>query len=250
MKAIGFAHIGTKRTVQQDAILLNQKLLSEGQISIESKGQISCFVADGVASSSDGAFASNFVLNEIAKIHFSELWHENVLSIREVNLDLINRNATNGQNAATTLTGIYINGDDVQVFQAGDSEIYLIRNNRFLPLATVQNETVDNIKKKYPGISLTQAYEKAANTLTSFLGSQVNRLRFDEDWKRRIHLPAINGLQKSDKILICSDGLFKAISKTEFATLLIDLNTLPHELNNWIVKHGAPDNVSLILLEI
>lgn len=209
-------------------------------------------MADGVASSSDGAFAAQFILNELKAVQFKKDWNENVAALLNVNQTLLKLNAENGTNSASTLCGIYNTGNEFQVFQAGDCEVYIIRNDRFIPLAPMHNESVDNIKKKYPGISTEQAYEKAANTITSFYGSQLPQLRFDQDWKRRLSLPAINGIQTNDKIVICSDGLFKSISKKELKEILKNIEDRNKAMTNVIElskNNGAVDNLSLIVIE-
>jgi serine/threonine protein phosphatase PrpC len=251
VKISTFTHPGSLRPTQQDAVLVNGEKLNEGSKILENQKEIKCFVADGVAGSSDGAFASKFVLEEISGIEFSDIWEENLIKLREINHRLIRINAERGQNSATTLCGVFLKEGIIQVFQSGDTELYLIREGKFIPLAAVHNESVENIKKKYPGISLEQAYEKAANTLTSFWGSQVDRLVFDKDWKRRISLPAIDGIKSGDQLLICSDGLFKCMNKREFYEIInSDLNSnLEEELLKIIGKNKAPDNLSFILLE-
>lgn len=245
-------HIGTKRQTQQDAILVNGHLLTDGILTLENQEVVTCFVADGVAGSTDGAFASQYVLEEINNIAFGKDWMLNVSRLLKVNQQLTRLNATNDADSSTTLCGIIYDGKDLQIFQAGDCEIYLLRGKHFIPLASVHNDSVENIKKRYPGISPEQAYEEAANTITSFFGSQVSQLRFDMDWQRRIKLPAVNGVQSNDKIIICSDGLFKSISKNELLDIFAaepNHANFPNKILETSKANGAIDNLSLIVIE-
>lgn len=252
MQISALTHIGTKRQTQQDAILVNGNLLTDGMLTLENQEVVTCFVADGVAGSTDGAFASRYILGQISEIVFDDDWMLNVSKLQKINQRLNRLNAENGANSASTLCGIIYNGKDLQIFQTGDCELYLLRGDHFIPLASVHNESVENIKKKYPGISLEQAYEKANNTITSFFGSQTPHLRFDLDWQRRIKLPAVNGVQPNDKIIICSDGLFKSISKGELLTI-IEEHGDKHKMLVTILKksknNGAIDNVSMVMIE-
>lgn len=245
-------YIGTDRKLQQDAVLIENELITDGILVKENIKVACCFVADGVSGSSDGAFASTFVLKGIQNLSFFSTWENNVRKLKSLNQQFINHILKLGQNSATTLSGIFFTNEGLQIFQAGDSEIHLIRGGAFFPLAATHNETVENIMKNYPGINLDQAYEKASNTLTSYFGSQTDHLVFDIDWKRRIKLPIINGIQKNDRILISSDGLFKSITRVQLKEIIFsDIEKLEmlEKVKQKTIQYGSPDNLSLILIE-
>ena len=248
-----FTYIGTQRPTQQDAMLVNEILLTEGKIELTNQLEIKCFVADGVGGSADGAFASQFVLDKIRETSFVEYW-KFVEQLREINKYLISQNNEGKGNTATTLSGVIFRDESFHFFHAGDSEIYLLRAERVLPLSVSQCKQVDEqFKSANPGYSLEQLHEKARNTITSYLGGYSPQLRLDADWKRKIELPQIKGVQPGDVILICSDGLFKSVSQTDIKKKLYRENKsifeTSDELRTLSEKHGAEDNVSMILIE-
>ncbi|TAE27319.1 MAG: hypothetical protein EAZ91_16270 [Cytophagales bacterium] len=252
MNIAGFTYKGTQRLTQQDAILINGQLLIEGNLEQTGQTTVSCFVADGVASSTDGAFAAQFVLNAVQSLQWED-WDKAMQQLREVNTRLINENHTKAGDTATTLAGCVFTGTEWLIFSAGDSEVYLIRNNKLMPLVRSHNESPHIIGKRYPGLSAEKIHEIASNTISSYFGGTAPMLKFDVDWKRRLALPAINGIQNEDKLLICSDGLFKSVSQTSLLnTLQIQarLEGVCDKLRRLSELNGAPDNVSAVFVEM
>lgn len=253
MNIAGFTYKGTSPQSQQDAICINGIFSNDGSLQT-SESIARCFVADGVGGSTSGSFASQYVLNQIKDFDFPN-WGDSVIFLRNVNADLISQNTANRSDSATTLAGCVYNGNEWLFFQAGDSEIYLIRKSigRLVPLVGSHNETPENIKKKFPGLSPEKIYEIAANTITSYFGGKTHLLRFDVDWQRRLALPAIKGIQPNDKILICSDGLFKSIGQKDLMEAIVNTNNVAEictQIQQFTQQQGAPDNVSMILIDI
>jgi serine/threonine protein phosphatase PrpC len=88
-----FTHIGTKRQINQDRILANDKILSDGFYSLDNQTSCFCFVADGIGGGLAGEIASQFVLDAILKQkeNFHKLEEEIIEEeLYSVNNELIN----------------------------------------------------------------------------------------------------------------------------------------------------------------
>lgn len=252
MNIAGFTYQGTHRPTQQDAMLINGHVVTDGSLYLTNQSMVSCFVADGVGGSANGAFAAQFVLNAIQSIAWRE-WGEAIQQLREVNVRLIRENVTHAGDTATTLAGCVYTGTEWLIFQAGDSEIYLIRNQKLMPLVKRHNESVEAIQKKYPGLPIEKIHEIAANTITSYFGGKSPALQFDLDWKRRLKLSVISGIQAGDTLLVCSDGLFKSISSVQLLKELqkgVSLQRVCDEVRLLSEQNGAIDNVTIVLIGV
>ncbi len=185
-----FTDIGTVRSVNQDKILANQNIIDDGQLNLLNQQYAISFVADGVGGNKAGEYASQFVLENIKAntglleenpIHFLNEINERLISETKNNIDTIG--------AATTLSGLYFKDNNMQILHAGDSEIWLLRNDIFFKL------TNDQVFDEYQNNS----------PLVSYFGGKENYLNIDTQ-------TCISELADNDIFLICSDGLFKSIN--------------------------------------
>ncbi len=224
-----FTHVGTERPTNQDHILVNTHLLNDGEIHLLNQNDCCCFVADGVGGNQAGEFASHFILEKIKSVSpsdFPEL--DQLVSI--FNHQLIQETTSNNllKGSATTLTGLIANEHYAKIIHAGDSQMWLLRNDMFFQLThdQVLNEAVEN------------------SPITSYLGGYDDQLKFDLD-------SPINELLVGDVLLICSDGLFKSLNYKMLKSILKadkDLATKAKKILENCLQIGAVDNVSVILV--
>jgi serine/threonine protein phosphatase PrpC len=226
-----FTHTGTKRTKNEDCILANGNLLTEGEIHLSEKENCVCFVADGVGGNLGGEFASHFVLEKIRSLN--NIFNTDTTSFLEnINIDLISATSKSEtiQGAATTLSGILLKENNIKVFHAGDSQIWLLRNDIFFKFTTdhVLDEFVDN------------------SPITSYYGGYNNHLKIEENNNVRIPL-------EGDFFLICSDGLFKSLSPKIVQVIISSNETIDIKTKRILqntLESGADDNISVILIQI
>jgi protein phosphatase len=226
-----FTHIGTVRESNQDNILVNGHLLNTGEIHLTNQDNCICFVADGVGGNKAGDFASNFVLENLKlETNFSspniektlQKLNERLLSISQANNEL------NG--TATTLTGLVVKDNVFQVLHAGDSQIWLLRNDMFYQIT--KDQVLDEMEKNSP--------------ITSYFGGFDNYLKLDTQASNHEALA-------SDLFLICSDGLFKSLN-IKIVKSILNTETIIKLKSKEILKNclllGAEDNLSVILIRI
>ncbi|MGK0390199.1 MAG: serine/threonine protein phosphatase PrpC [Maribacter sp.] len=225
-----FCHRGTEREENQDRVLVGYDFgLSEIQ-NVKSSS-LNAFVADGVGSSKNGAYASQFVLEGIRQGLSDKKDIEDLL--QEVNANLIAKcsNDLSLRGSSTTLSGIIIDEDlNFKVISAGDSEIWIMRGDAFFRINEI------HVLDEFTPNSL----------ITSYFGGTNDNLELSFGSYLKV-------LTKGDILLICTDGLFKAISEEAAKSILKSKNKLSEKckhLLRFALLDTAPDNISVILVEI
>lgn len=222
-----FTHEGTERTKNEDAILIGNKVFQDqivGQFEMEE----GCFfVADGVGGNIDGAFASRFVLEQIALIFNNDMdWNQNLNQINQ-NLLKINKRYQRSNSPASTLSGIEIKRNRFKIIHAGDSEIFLFRNGYLLKQTS--DHVLDDLVENSP--------------ITSYFGGNHDSLKIEMKEK--------DSLEENEILFICSDGIKKALTTANLIEIL-NKNTPLLEKTTQILRgaleKGAIDNISAILL--
>ncbi|MDY0202101.1 MAG: PP2C family serine/threonine-protein phosphatase [Bacteroidales bacterium] len=225
-----FTHVGTVRKTNQDHILVNGQIFNEGEVHLVKQNNCICFVADGVGGNKAGDFASHFVLDELRLASdFSSPNIEHMLHRINENLISISKIDNNLTGTATTLTGLVIRGNIFKIIHAGDSQIWLLRNDMFFQVT--KDQVLDEFEKNSP--------------ITSYFGGNENFLRFDTDISIQESLP-------NDIFLICSDGLFKSLNQKILKAILIaekDHGAKAKKILENCLKTGAEDNTSVILIK-
>ncbi len=225
-----FTNIGTLRAINQDSILVNSEILNSGEVHLENQSSCKCFVADGVGGSNAGEFASNFVLDRINKINdFTDLDILKELELINEQLLAISNSDEKLKGAATTLTGLVIIEENIRVFHAGDSQLWLMRNNMFLKIT--KDHVLDDLVSNSP--------------ITRYFGGNENYLKLDFKTDIIDFFP-------NDIFLICSDGLFKSLTLKQVKEILTNEETLQNKGKHLLessLSHGASDNVSAIIIQ-
>ncbi len=224
-----FTHVGTVRESNQDNILVNGQILNEGEVHLSQQDQCVCFVADGVGGNKAGEFASYFVLKKLkSEANFG--YPDIEQSLQKINEELLSvSKAEDGlAGTATTLTGLIIKDDIFQILHAGDSQMWLMRNDMFFQVT--KDHVLDEAETNSP--------------ITSYFGGYDNYLRIDNEIFIQESIP-------DDIFLICSDGLFKSLNyKIVKSILKVEkgLETKVKKILENCLQTGAEDNTSVILI--
>ncbi len=224
-----FTNRGTVRETNQDNILVNGQLLNEGEVHLTNQHDCFCFVADGVGGNRAGDFASHFVLENLKLV--PDLDSNNVEKfLHQINEKLLNESKAKIEisGTATTLTGIIVSEDNFQIIHAGDSQIWLMRNDMFFKITN--DQVLDESEKN--------------SSITSYFGGYENYLRLDKDIYTHETLVG-------DIFLICSDGLFKSLNQKIVKSILMadkGLQTKAEKILENCLHAGADDNTSVILI--
>ncbi len=132
----------------------------------------------------------------------------------------------------STLTAALIDGDKLHVCHVGDSRCYLWRAGNINCLTTDHEIFDDNI---------------GGPVLASYMGlpPEVHALTIQQESEI---------LQAGDRLLLCSDGLYKQISEDRLMDVIHSLRIEPEKLVNVLVDEAAQvhhsDNVTLLWVTI
>lgn len=141
----------------------------------------------------------------------------------------------------TTLTAIVIDDAAAHLAHVGDSRAYLLRDND-VQLLTVDHTVVGAMVADGTLTEEQAAQHPQRSMLTRALGT---RRVVDVDVT---HVP----LQGGDRILLCSDGLTAVVDPLELPKLTQgnDLDEIVERLVTVSLERGAPDNVTVVLVEV
>jgi len=231
-----FTHIGTKREVNQDRILVENKILDKDFYHLTEQTECFCFVADGIGGGVRGEIASQFVLDNILKQKAALIqMDENSIDgeMNKINQELIDYSKSNPEyfGTGTTLTGLIVKqNDDYITINAGDSEMWVLRNNLFFQIT--ESQVVDESESGSP--------------LISYFGGKESSLDIDlTSSLREIH--------NNDIFVIASDGLLNSLLPKQVKAILMNNQPLKRK-SEFLLENslsaGANDNVSCILIEV
>lgn len=186
-------------------------------------------VADGLGGHDEGALASRFVVEEVAR-RAGEITDAATIAavLNTVDAALKRESAARRQARpmGTTLVGCILRPEEALVFAIGDSPAYEIGGG--LRCLTAPDRLPDG----------------PANLVTQCLGGGGRRQRLAPHLCRLARRPGL-------KILLCSDGLSDYVPEAEIAD---HAAAPPHKaaarLLDAALAAGAPDNVTLILVEL
>ncbi len=210
-------------------------------------------VSDGMGGHLSGAEASRKAVESLGEAYFAaagaagarlEASHANRLrwAFLEANRQVYETigEGHNGM-AGTTCTAAVLLPDRVIVAHAGDSRAYLIRGGVMTQL-TEDHSIVGEMVRKGVLSKEEAARHPHRNIITRAVGLRGN---LDIDLGEPV------GLERGDRILICSDGLFSMIDEREIEE--IAAKGSPEKACRKLVKRakeeGGSDNITVLLAE-
>ena len=202
-------------------------------------------VADGAGGHSSGDVASSLIVDDLKR--FIPVNHGNGNNIGKIFsiLDDINNHLIElGESKriiGSTVTVFFSDGKSAFVVWAGDSPLFLLRNNKLIKVIEDHNRQDEFIRKGFTEIECKGIPQ--AQQLTRAIGASVPLAI-----ETRI-LP----LKKDDLYVICSDGLTKELTEGEIENILINsvkVDVATKRLVDASIEKGARDNVSVIVIKV
>ena len=206
-------------------------------------------VADGMGGHAGGDIASAIATQHVAKV--DDVYEDGELAIgallnamREANEKLTETVSKFNYLAGmgTTMDAVLITENLANIAHIGDSRVYLLRNNVMTQITkdhTFVQKLVDSGK-----ITEEEAlYHPRRNVLMRVLGDASEEPEFD------IHQLE---LQAGDRLLLCSDGLCSYVPGQiiEENLKVTNLDEAIDLLIDEAKEYGAPDNVTVLLLDV
>lgn len=228
----GFTHKGTGTYVlNEDNMLINGAQLNGGSLCLEAQDKCVCFVSDGVGGHLAGDFASSFILAKICEVQeeqYKDL--RNMLAVANDEMIKISGSDEKKKGCACTLSGMIAVNGFIDFIHAGDSEMWLLRNDMFFKIT--QDEVTDPDDPKSP--------------LTNYFGGGKNVLKMKTE-------VFSTDLAVKDIFIICSDGLFKCLNTKLVRAVIASDKTAKEKvmkLKEDCLAQGSDDNITVIAVEI
>ncbi|MCL2065101.1 MAG: serine/threonine-protein phosphatase [Candidatus Cloacimonetes bacterium] len=230
-----YINIG-KRPYNDDRVLINDKLVSEGTYTETTESCCLVAVCDGVGGADFGFEAAEITLNTFVShstdfqsaestADFQSADIENIIS--QANNAVIKAQRKDAQHSkmATTIAGLYINNNDFIAFNIGDTRIYRFRSPYIMQLST------DHVN------------EEQKNALTRFIGGN-RAIPNIVDGKDRVF--------ENDIYVLCSDGVWGTLKNEDFENIIINndkLEIMCESLVELALEKRSTDNMSIIIVK-
>lgn len=232
VEVVSRTHVGLKRTINEDNVLVRPDL--------------SLFVvADGMGGHDAGEVASGLIvraLDALAETGTEPLLAEIETTLHGVNRELRLRAGPHAQIIGSTVAGLVLDEGRGHCFWAGDSRAYLLRGSALRQLTrdhSLVQELVD------AGMLEPEKMHDHpnGNMITRAVGA-AEELRLET-----------NSFEVATGDLLClfSDGVTRVIPDDELAETLAAPSALPELADGlvWtVLRRGAPDNLSLVLVRL
>lgn len=243
----GITNTGRVRCINEDALLINGKIISSGDIYIEETDEVFVAVADGMGGEEAGEVASKLTLVELK----SKLYQ---LSEKEIEEDvkIINRKVLDGPSIGigkvgmgSTLVAFKIQNENNVLINIGDSRGYFYRDG-FLRQLTKDHTLVQQL---YEAGCISREEIKnhsKSHLLTQCIGANMNSLLKPQVILNKKFI-------KDDIILLCSDGLHNKIDEDgieDIISLNNDIKDIGKNLIATANDLGGEDNISLVLVKV
>jgi len=209
-------HIGSRKEQQDDF-----GFSDIGDVAFVKHGGVLAVVTDGMGGLAQGREASLIAKQAMLREYEEKSVNKTIpqaliraLSVANAKVVELAKQAGMEGQIGTTLTAAVIKDDELYWASVGDSRIYLYREGELIQLTTDH----DYARELAREVALGRINPEEAAThpqrqaLTSYLGlSFLHEIDRNED-------PVI--LEASDRIMLCSDGLYKTLPEEEMVKLL------------------------------
>lgn len=232
-QSVSRTHVGLRREVNEDSLLARPD-----------RGFWA--VADGMGGHEAGEVASGMVVDALMALPpaggVDELVDRATAALNTANLSLISLAEARGaeRSIGSTVVGIAIGDGQFRCFWAGDSRAYRIRGGRIEQLSRDHSLVQSLVDAGM--LEPDQAAEHPnASVITRAVGV-AEELKIDS---------VAGEVLSGDRFLLASDGLTRVVDDQELAAEVADkeLDHAADRLLTAVLARGAPDNVSMIIIE-
>ena len=248
-------HTGLTRTNNEDNLCINNKYMrssEKGNWSVKMKAaQCVVAVCDGMGGEAFGEYASLCAVSNIAGCYEdilgankSEAEFVNML-ILKINQQICDEIRNRKARIGSTIAMLCVNNGVANLYNIGDSRIYLFRNDTLTKLSN--DHTIAQQKVDFGAITAEQAEKDAGkHKLTQHLGIFESEMIIQAFHVQKQVLP-------DDIFLLCSDGLSDMVSDNDIQQILSDNEKHDDALERLIeaaLKNGGKDNVTVVLIQV
>jgi len=226
------------RPKNDDRAAVNSELIPLGTHSEVSGNSCLVVVCDGVGGEKYGNEAAEIVADTFSRLSGNQLNVEIINeNIKKANEAVITAQKTdiNHSKMATTIAGLYINGDDFIAFNIGDSRIYRYRSyiSQISKDHSLWQEQIDSGLSPQPG---------QESVITRYIGGKFAVPEIVEGTGR---------VFDNDIYILCTDGVWGVLEDNDFEKVLSvyeNINEACKTLISLAIEKGSQDNLSIIIV--
>lgn len=203
-------------------------------------------VCDGMGGEEDGETAAFLALDHLRhydKEEFKNNWKD---YIERANQIICQYQDEHNIRMGTTFAGVSVSLSGVLAVNVGDSRIYRIRKNRIWQISRDHNQYQAMTEAGMKADKETM--KRAKNRLTQCLGISEERVRLQP------HVVCAGPAEPGDIYLICSDGLYGALSEQQIVRSVSKVTEgkegVAEELVKSAEKYGSRDNITAVVAYI
>lgn len=209
-------------------------------------------IADGAGGHELGKHASSLTVRSLeAEFKSPNISYASFLKIiykkyNQINDYIFKEGNEKGIIMATTLAMLNISGDKALVSNAGDTNIYLLRNQLLTPLTVVHTVAAELFSQGKITKDEMQSHDRS-HILTKAIGADENIQPFVKEI----------AVKPNDLYIICSDGLHNHITEERLVQIFSkqihyqkrELEDLCNLCINEALHNGSNDNITMIALQ-
>lgn len=223
IRSVSRTHVGKVRTINEDRVLDRPE-----------RGLWA--VADGMGGHYAGDVAAQTAIDCLDKVEVPSA--ETILAaLQGANAEIFAKLGSEDRRSGTTIVAAHISSGRVDLFWAGDSRAYRIRDGA-LQLLTRDHSVVQQLVDAGALLPGAAARHPQSNVITRALGVE-NKVTVDH-----VTLPVLPG----DGILLCSDGVSRSLGDKPPAVASM-ASLAQHILDEALALDGS-DNASLVFIAI
>ena len=243
----GITDTGKYRKNNEDAIIIGERICTDGILETEMAPPFFAAVCDGVGGEKSGEIASSLTLEKLMMTTYSKVTElkTRVFGIHDELIEY-GREHPESFNMQTTLCLVTFDADNnISCINVGDSRAYLSKSGRLKQISTDQSLS-QFLNETGRTKIFDQDDEKIKHVIISSLGNSKQYPMVD--------LTNISEkLEQGDTLMICSDGVSDKLSNSEISAILDSSEAISKKAENLIekaVQNGSRDNLSVILIEV
>ena len=238
----GISDVGIAKKVNEDSLVYKVADMGSNFAGIFA-------IADGVGNLQKGELASSMAVTKIIEWWENEFMNrsgdfaylKNTLysTIEDANNQLVNLQITDNLKTASTLSVMFLYGDNCTIYNVGDSRIYKYTHNIFKP--KMQQLTEDHsceIEKNVNGSIIRK------NVLTEYIGKKSNLSILRKECRAK----------PGEIYIVCSDGIYKTMTTDGIRQIVgrnkDDMVSVCRELVKKVKNNKETDNISVIAVKL
>ncbi len=204
-------------------------------------------VADGMGGHDAGEVASQMITSALSRLDSDKPLPELVDSVEDELLEVhreirqYSRTHCDGRTMGSTVLVLLTRGDLGVCIWAGDSRLYRYRDDELTQISQDHSQVNEMVAR---GLLSPEEAENhpASNVITRAVGA-TDTLYLDV---------TVLELRKGDVYILCSDGLYGALSHEEMLSRLrrSTINDYANDFISDALKNGARDNVTVVAVQV